>query len=220
MGATTPLGSQPSAGSSATADLGKEVARSILRHRTFIAHDRAPAGANGESVRRGVKATVCISGAALLGCGQLAFMSHVFADTSPVSESAWATEPDASSAPFQAPSPRALPSVLVKEIKRTVRFAPMSAELDAESLQILESAARLVPESATRVKIRAVGYVQPSAFRGNDISLSTRRARVVAAALLDEGIEGDTSVSGRGRAEQQGAGARRVEVVISFTPVG
>ena len=84
----------------------------------------------------------------------------------------------------------------------------------------LAAAAKLVPKSATQVKVRAVGYVQPSAFHGNDISLSTKRARVVAAALRDEGIEGTYSISGRGPAARRGAEARRVDITISFTPTG
>ena len=62
--------------------------------------------------------------------------------------------------------------------RRTAIFAPLSAQLDAESIQILAAAAKLVPKLATQVKVRAAGYVQPSALHGNDISLSTMRARV------------------------------------------
>ena len=111
-------------------------------------------------------------------------------------------------------------SVLIKQINRTVRFAPLSAQLDAESTQILASAAKLVPKLATQVKVRAVGYVQPSALHGNDISLSTKRAHVVVAALRDKGIEGTYSVSGRELAAQRGAEARRVDITISVTATG
>jgi outer membrane protein OmpA-like peptidoglycan-associated protein len=72
----------------------------------------------------------------------------------------------------------------------------LSAQLDAESIQILAAAAKLVPKLVAQVKVRAVGYVQPSALHSSDISLSTKRARVVADALRDEGIEGAYSVSG------------------------
>jgi outer membrane protein OmpA-like peptidoglycan-associated protein len=156
--------------------------------------------------------------AVLLAAGPIAHMPPAIAETSPISSGA--KSPASSSPPtvLEGLTRRAMSSVLIKEIKRTVRFAPMSAELDAESIQVLAAAAGLVPESATQVKVAAVGYVQPSALHGNDISLSTKRARVVAAALRNKGIGGASTVSGRGRAEQRGAEARRVDVVISFTP--
>ena len=156
--------------------------------------------------------------AALLAAGPIAHMPSAIAETSLIGESAQSTSSDLASNSTEGLAHRAMPSVLIKEIKRTVRFAPMSAALDAEAMQILAAAAKLVPESATQVKIRAVGYVQPSANYANDISLSTRRARVVAAALRNKGIDATYAVSGRGRAEQRGAEARRVDVVITYTP--
>ena len=100
------------------------------------------------------------------------------AQTSPTSEIAQPTSIDLASHSTEGPDYRTMSSVLIKQIKRTVRFAPLSAHLDAESIQILAAAAKLVPKSATQVKVKSVGYVQPSALHGNDISLSTKRARV------------------------------------------
>ena len=165
-------------------------------------------------MRLGVTTAVGLSGAALLACGQFALIPMAIAETSPISGNSL----HLALTPPEGLAHRAMSSVLIKEIKRTVRFAPMSAELDAESIEVLAAAAKLIPESATQVTVSAVGYVQPSAFHGNDISLSTKRARVVAAALRNEGIGGASTVSGRGRAEQRGAEARRVDIVITYTP--
>ena len=156
--------------------------------------------------------------AALLAAGPIAHMPSAIAETSPISSGAKSPASTSPSIVLEGLTHRAASSVLIKEIKRTVRFAPMSAELDAEAMQTLAAAAKLVPESATQVTVSAVGYVQPSAFHGNDISLSTKRARVVAAALRNKGIGGASTVSGRGRAEQRGAEARRVDIVITYTP--
>ena len=169
-------------------------------------------------MRLGVTTAVGLSGAALLASGQFALMPMAIAETSTISDSAQSTSTDLTSHPTEGLTHRAMSSVLIKEIKRTVRFAPMSAQLDAGSIEVLAAAAKLVPESATQVKVSAVGCVQPSAFHGNDISLSTKRARVVAAALRNKGIGGASTVSGRGRAEQRGAEARRVDIVITYTP--
>ena len=166
----------------------------------------------------GDRTAVGILAAALLAAGPIAHMPSAIAETSPISSGAKSPASTSPSIVREGLAHRAMSSVLIKEIKRTVRFAPMSAELDAEAMQTLAAAAKLVPESATQVKVSAVGYVQPSAFHGNDISLSTKRARVVAAALRNKGIGGAATVSGRGRAEQRGAEARRVDVIISFTP--
>ena len=169
-------------------------------------------------MRLGDRTAAGILAAALVAAGPIAHMPSAIAETSPISSGAQAPGSSSPSIVREGLAHRARSSVLIKEIKRTVRFAPMSAELDAEAMQTLAAAAKLVPESATQVKVSAVGYVQPSAFHGNDISLSTTRARVVAAALRNKGIGGASTVSGRGRAEQRGAEARRVDVVISFTP--
>ena len=169
-------------------------------------------------MRLGDRTAVGILAAALLAAGPIAHMPSAIAETSPISSGAQAPGSSSPSIVREGLAHRAMSSVLIKEIKRAVRFAPMSAELDAESIEVLAAAAKLIPESATQVTVSAVGYVQPSAFHGNDISLSTKRARVVAAALRNKGIGGAATVSGRGRAEQRGAEARRVDVIISFTP--
>lgn len=148
-----------------------------------------------------MRISVGLAAAALIAFGHVVVSPSAFAE--------------ASSGPAPA---QAMTATLVKEIKRTIAFAPASAQLDANARKILAEAARLIPESATGITVSSVGYVQPNAFRGNDFSLSKKRARAVAADLRRLGVHGTYAVSGRGRAEQSGHGARRAEVVISFTP--
>ena len=110
--------------------------------------------------------------------------------------------------------------VLVERIKRTVYFDSMSGKLDAKSKKILANAANLVPGRATKVTVQSIGFVQPTLFRGNDFALSTKRARNVVARLKLDKVKGAYYVSGRGRAKQAGAKARRTEIVIAFTVKG
>jgi uncharacterized repeat protein (TIGR02543 family) len=107
--------------------------------------------------------------------------------------------------------------VIVKRIRRTVYFDSMSASLDAKSRRILDRATKLVPRSASKVTVQSIGFVQPTMFRGNDFTLSTQRARNVGARLRLDKVKGAYYVSGRGRAKQSGAKARRTEIVIAYT---
>lgn len=158
--------------------------------------------------------------AAVLSCGHLAVMPSALADTDSLHASTPATASIARVSELEGLPAHAMSSTLVKEVKRTVYFAPASAQLDADASEILTTAAMLIPQSATGITIRSVGFVPPHAFWDKDFSLSTKRARVVAAALRRLGVRGAVSVSGRGRAAQSGPEARRAEVVISFTAAG
>lgn len=131
-----------------------------------------------------------------------------------------ASPASAATSTLERPRARTMSSTLVKEIKRTVFFAPASAELNAHAKRILAAAVALIPSSATGIAVNSIGYVQPSALHGNDVSLSTMRARAVIAGLRRLGVGDTYTASGRGRATQSGPEARRAEVVISFTPSG
>jgi OmpA family. len=63
-----------------------------------------------------------------------------------------------------------------------------------------------------------VGFVQPTVRRDNDISLSTARAASVADYLESRGIERIVRTEGLGRADQQGAKARRATATIYVAP--
>jgi hypothetical protein len=107
--------------------------------------------------------------------------------------------------------------VLVKRIRRTVYFDSMSAYLDTKSRRILDRASKLVPRSASQITVQSIGFVKPTKLRGNDFTLSTQRAKNVAARLKLDKVKGAYYVSGRGRAKQSGAKARRTEIVIAYT---
>ena len=108
------------------------------------------------------------------------------------------------------------PAVPVKRLRTTVLFAPLSAVLTDASVAKLSAAVKKVPKRVSKVTVQVVGYVQPTSGTGNDRTLSTARAKAVAAELKALGIKGQFVVSGRGQATQSGAAARRVEVVIAY----
>ena len=106
---------------------------------------------------------------------------------------------------------------VVKRIKRTVYFKPLSTKLSAKSKRVLAKAVKLLPRGASKITVQSVAYVQPTSYRGNDFTLSARRAKNVEASLRGDGIKGTYYVSGRGRATQSGDKARRTEIVIAYT---
>jgi len=63
-----------------------------------------------------------------------------------------------------------------------------------------------------------VGFVQPTVRRDNDISLSTARAASVADFLDARGMNRIIRTEGLGRADQQGAKARRATATIYIAP--
>jgi len=69
---------------------------------------------------------------------------------------------------------------------------------------------------ARAVRTAAIGYVQATLATGNDLPLSTKRAKAVAAYLKSRGVKGVFIVRGEGKAKQAGSTASRVNVVISY----
>jgi hypothetical protein len=65
--------------------------------------------------------------------------------------------------------------------------------------------------------VQSVAYVQPEDYRGNDFVLSAKRAASVDSRLKAKGVKGRYYASGRGRAKETGAKARRTEFVIAYT---
>jgi outer membrane protein OmpA-like peptidoglycan-associated protein len=96
----------------------------------------------------------------------------------------------------------------------TVYFAPMSPVISDEGKARLRALARAVGGRAVRTV--SIGYVQPTSQTGNDESLSTQRARNVAAFLKSLGVRGAYVVRGDGVAEQTGAKARRVNATVTY----
>ncbi len=97
--------------------------------------------------------------------------------------------------------------------KVSVTFDPMSSEISArgaEQLRVL--AAEVTTEG---IAASAVGYVQSSASTANDVSLSTTRARKVAAYVRAQGLTGSISVRGGGVAGSSDK-ARRVGMRVTY----
>jgi len=96
--------------------------------------------------------------------------------------------------------------------RTTVFFDPMSPVISKQGKSKLN---RLV-KRATRfgLKTVAIGFVQQTLTTSNDLSLSTQRARNVAAYLRSRGLGGAFDVRGEGVAGP-GANARRVTVTMT-----
>jgi len=108
-----------------------------------------------------------------------------------------------------------------RTVKATVYFDALSAELTSTARASLSAAASRVPKGVTKVSVLSIGYVQGTAYTGNDRKLSMARAANAAAFLRASGVRGASSVSvGRGAAKELGSTARRVEVVITYTVKG
>jgi len=102
-------------------------------------------------------------------------------------------------------------------LRRTVYFDVLSSRLNATDKKILRRATQRVAADAFDIRVRSVGFVQPTPNRSNDASLSSSRAQNTANFVRQRGVQGQYSVSGQGRAEQQGAKARRATITITYT---
>lgn len=102
----------------------------------------------------------------------------------------------------------------VMQSRARVTFDPLDASLDAKDRKVLTALAR----KAGRLGVRSVvlGFVQPTSVRSNDLSLSTQRAKNVAAFLRARGLKGAYVISGKGRATEKTAIARRVVVTVTY----
>lgn len=95
-------------------------------------------------------------------------------------------------------------------------FSANSSQLTNAAKRSLDAFVRGVPKAAKGVRVSVTGFVQPTMFTGNDRALSGARAKAVASYLRARGLAGVYAVSGKGRALQQGAPARRVVSVVAF----
>ena len=101
----------------------------------------------------------------------------------------------------------------------TVYFASGSAVLTKQAKATLDALVHRVDRRAARVLSgETVGYVQATTFTGNDISLSTARARNIKQYLVAKGIRPITTSEGLGKAQEPGAKARRATATITYTP--
>lgn len=104
----------------------------------------------------------------------------------------------------------------VKRSTAITYFAAGSAKLTDAAKRSLDRFALGVPKTAKGIRVNVTGFVQPTVFTGNDRSLSAARAKVVSAYLRGKGLKGAYVVSGKGRAMQTGATARRVVSVAAY----
>ena len=104
----------------------------------------------------------------------------------------------------------------VQRLKATVYFASGSPELGSSAKRTLARLAKRVPVGAKDVTVQCIGFVQPTKSTGNDQQLSTQRAVNSCDELKANGVNGSQVVSGKGRARETTAVARRVEVTIAF----
>lgn len=99
-----------------------------------------------------------------------------------------------------------------------VFFAPLSPVISEQGKRALDALAKKVGRSDKAGKRAVVvGFVQQTSSTRNDDSLSTRRARAVAAYLKSKGVKGEYQVRGEGIAGP-GNDARRVNVAINYRP--
>jgi len=105
-----------------------------------------------------------------------------------------------------------------KRVRATVYFDALESDLTAASRQKLNRLVRRANRAGSPTCSVVVGFVQPTVRRDNDISLSTARATSVADYLDARGINRIIRTEGLGRADQQGAKARRATATIYVAP--
>ncbi len=105
-----------------------------------------------------------------------------------------------------------------ERVRATVYFDVLKSDLTKKSRQRLNRLIRKANREGIPTCAVVVGFVQPTVNRGNDISLSTSRAESVAEYLDDRGINRIIRTEGLGRADQQGAKARRATATIYIAP--
>lgn len=105
-------------------------------------------------------------------------------------------------------------SETTQSVSATVFFAPLSAKVSESGEKALQRAVKRSGKNADLTVV--VGFVQPVGPKDNDLSLSSARAKNVAAYLKTLGLKGKYQVRGDGRAKETGSEARRVEVRITF----
>jgi len=105
-----------------------------------------------------------------------------------------------------------------RKVRATVYFDVLESDLTAASQRKLNRLVRRANRAGVPTCSVVVGFVQPTVRRDNDISLSTARAASVADYLDARGMNRIIRTEGLGRADQQGAKARRATATIYIAP--
>lgn len=104
-------------------------------------------------------------------------------------------------------------AAMTRQAKANVFFDPLSPVISAAGKQTLDQLVRKTKKHGVRTI--ALGFVQQTVTTSNDLTLSTQRARNVAAYLRERGLTGAYVVRGDGVAGP-GATARRVSVDVTY----
>ena len=104
-------------------------------------------------------------------------------------------------------------------LRATVYFDVLSSQLDAKSKRTLDRLIRKASRTGLPTCTAVVGYVQPTVNRANDTSLSKARSSSVADYLKKRGIDRIIRNEGLGRADEQGARARRATARIYIAQI-
>ena len=108
------------------------------------------------------------------------------------------------------------PAIIVtnKKAKAAVFFEVLSSVVTDGGMATLRALVKSTGKAG--VSNVMVGFVQGTNVTTNDLTLSTQRAKSVAAYLRYHGLKGAYVIRGDGVAKQPGAAARRVNVVIEY----
>jgi len=113
-------------------------------------------------------------------------------------------------------NPVGTPETTSHTLRKTVYFTSASAKLTAATVKSIRNLVNSVPAGATNVKVKVTGYVQPTAARNNDRSLSLARAKAVTAKMKQLGLSGTYTTRGNGRASTTGSTARKATIVVTY----
>jgi outer membrane protein OmpA-like peptidoglycan-associated protein len=104
--------------------------------------------------------------------------------------------------------------VKAKVARATVFFDALSAHLTGTAKSSLKALAK--GRAATATKSVVVGYVQDSGLTSNNQTLSTQRAKAIAAYLRSLGLKGTVTTRGDGVAKETGSAGRKAVVTIRY----
>jgi outer membrane protein OmpA-like peptidoglycan-associated protein len=101
-----------------------------------------------------------------------------------------------------------------RTVRATVYFDALSAELTSTAKASLKELVKGRAASATRTLV--LGYVQDSGLASNNQTLSSQRAKTIAAYLRSLGLKGAVVTRGDGVARESGAAGRKAVVTIRY----
>jgi PKD repeat protein len=113
--------------------------------------------------------------------------------------------------------PPDLATAVMARTRGKVHFAYKSAKLSRPAKRKLGRLVSRMPDGASVVLTRSVGFVRAKNARRADHRLALHRAKVVRKYLIGKGLGGTITASNAGRTGGRTAKARRVNVTITYT---